>query len=219
MPKKNRPPKAGSDNRERKIQQRQARREAFMAESPRYLIRHAREHPIYECWINQEWQESGLATILISRRQPNGNLIFGGFLVDIFCLGVKNVLYNANLSEDEYREALLPEYFLVQTPEPCSVELAHAIIYGGIDYAAQFGFKPDRDFEMGSSVLEERGTVAPPREPVTFGRDGKPFYVNGPNDNPRAILARLEKNPGPGNYDYSVSVGGPPALFDFLDED
>jgi hypothetical protein len=45
------------------------------------------------------------------------------------------------------------------------------------------------------------------RGEVTFGKDGKPFFVNGPNDNTRAIVDQLEKTAGTGNYNYLVMVG------------
>ena len=62
--------------------------------SPKKKILQARGYPIHECRINPSWQKKGLATILISRRQPDGNLAFGIFLVDIFCLGLKNTFCN-----------------------------------------------------------------------------------------------------------------------------
>jgi hypothetical protein len=37
---------------------------------------------------------------------------------------------------------------------------------------------------------------------IVFGRQGKPFYISGPNDDPRAVVATLEATVGPGNYDY-----------------
>jgi hypothetical protein len=46
---------------------------------------------------------------------------------------------------------------------------------------------------------------------VTFGKDGKPFYVSGPYDTParvRTIGQTLEKSRGTGNWDYMVEVPG-----------
>jgi hypothetical protein len=68
----------------------------------RKKIRLARQCPPYECLINASWKDKGLATILISRRQPDGNLLFGVYLVDILCLGVKNTFCNADFSLSRY---------------------------------------------------------------------------------------------------------------------
>ena len=31
---------------------------------------------------------------------------------------------------------------------PCPIDLVHHIIYGAIAYARQFGFEPNRDFDL-----------------------------------------------------------------------
>jgi hypothetical protein len=38
--------------------------------------------------------------------------------------------------------------------------------------------------------------------PITFGREGMPFYIAGPHDNPRAVIATLQATAGPGHYHY-----------------
>jgi hypothetical protein len=39
---------------------------------------------------------------------------------------------------------------------------------------------------------------------VTFGQDGKPFYVNGPRDDTFGIMAKLRQTVGDENFDYLV---------------
>jgi hypothetical protein len=55
-------------------------------------------------------------------------------------------------------------------------------------------------------------------ETFTFGRDGKPWFVNGPNDTParvRAIKRILEQTAGPGGFGYVI--GGPGNFLERLD--
>ena len=68
------------------------------------LIKNAKNYPLHECLIDKEWQDRGLAQILFSRRQPNNKLIFGVYLVDIYCLGLKNTYCHANFSLEEYQD-------------------------------------------------------------------------------------------------------------------
>ena len=69
-------------------------------------------------------------------------------------------------------------------PLPITMELAHELIWGGIEYAARYGFRPDPDFKLAQLVVDP--PEAHPRTgAVTFGKDGKPFYVSGPHDNVR----------------------------------
>ena len=36
--------------------------------------------------------------------------------------------------------------------------------------------------------------------------DGKPYYVNGPYEDPERVLATLERTVGRGGYNYTVSL-------------
>jgi hypothetical protein len=44
---------------------------------------------------------------------------------------------------------------------------------------------------------------------VTFGRDGKPFYINGLRDDTYGNLAKLRRAVGGGNFDYLIQFPGP----------
>ena len=94
-------------------------------------------------------------------------------------------------------------------PVSISPALAHEIIYGGIDYAAQFGFRPHSDFRRSRHVLDPE-ELHPRTGAVEFGYEGKPLYVAGPDDNVQAILRQLARTAGEGNFDYVVLVPGPP---------
>lgn len=47
-----------------------------------------------------------MANVLVLREKSNGDFVIGMFLVDTFCLGVKNVSYNPELSQGELDELL-----------------------------------------------------------------------------------------------------------------
>ena len=178
--------------------------------SPRTLVKKAREFPIKDCWISAGWEDegtSGLVTVLIAREQPDGNVVFATYLLDIFCLGLKDTMYNANISASDFRQ-VMRDVFLHTQPESCSPELAHQMVYECIDYAAQFDLKPHRDFKLSKHVLEPRESLSAPHK-LTFGKGGKPFFINGPYDNINAILAKLDKHPGKGNYEFML-MDGPP---------
>ncbi|MCK4348724.1 MAG: hypothetical protein KAW47_08915 [Thermoplasmatales archaeon] len=167
----------------------------------------ARKCPIYECLINSSWREDGLGNILLSRKQPDGNLIFGSYLVDTFCLGLKDTFYNAGLPLSEYNKKLKPGLYQYEDHINCPVSLAHQIIYGAIEYAAKLGFKPQKNFRMSKYVLEERSNIKEDTSSsVEFGKDGKPFYAEGPYDNTKLIIETLEKNLGKGNFNFLINI-------------
>ena len=163
-------------------------------------VREAQGCPVHECMISRGWEELGLVTILIARRQTNGRIAFGVFLVDVYCLGLKNTFCNGDFTVLEYgsqvRDKLVREYDLLA----CPLDLAHGLIYGGIEYAKQFGFKPNRDFKMSQYLLDPRESVTL-RDDLSFGKDGRPFYISGPEDNVERIVRQLEATAGEGNFD------------------
>lgn len=164
-------------------------------------IKEARNLPVYECLINSSWKETGLAHILISRRQADGNLLFGVYLVDIFCLGLKNTFCNVDLPMSKYKTELRIRMYQDDEALECPLSLAHHIIYGGIEFAAQFGFKPNKDFKLSQYVLEDKNNLEP-CEDIEFGKDGKPFFIAGPDDDTERIIRQLESKVGKGNFKF-----------------
>jgi hypothetical protein len=171
-------------------------------------VRRARNYPIEGCWVREDWHVDGLAVVVIARRQPDGNLVFGVYLVDCLCLGLKNTYFNANVSVGEFYRESLPQIFHDMSWVDISPALAHEIIYGGIAYAEQLGFRPQRDFRRSQYILD-LPDEHPPTGTVEFGRDGKPLYVSGPDDNVQAVLRQLDRAVGEGNYQYIVGIDGP----------
>ncbi len=50
-------------------------------------------YPLHECVVPANLFEIGIGEIFMSRRLPDGNLGISAFIVDIFCLGVKNEFF------------------------------------------------------------------------------------------------------------------------------
>ena len=179
----------------------------FASLSAQAIIRRARAFPFYECWISDNWQKDdlGLVEILVSRQQPDGDICFGTYLVDKYLLGVKNTFGNAGFSRARFQNEVIGKIFRELKPQECPVELAHQMVYASLDYAAQFGFQPEKDFAGTQYILAPRGELEEPYE-LTFGKDGKPFFVAGPYDNAPRILRQLEKTAGLGNFHYFMPI-------------
>jgi hypothetical protein len=177
----------------------------------------ARLLPIHGCWISPNWQEVGVCTILIERRHTTGNITFGTYLVDTFCLGLKNTM--AAFSKPEYEvEGYLNDIFQAHGGKvPIDYVLAHNIIYGAIAYAEDLGFKPEKDWAVSQFILEE-DTEDIELIDIEFGKNGRPCFVNGPYDNVAKISATLEKSVGKGNFDVTMMIGGG-NFNDFFDDD
>lgn len=196
--------KKHSKNKKRKAK---ARARSNVWFSPEYQIRHAREYPIHECWISRSWKKQGISNIILSRKQPDEDIVFGVYLVDLFCLGLKDTFYNANFNQFRYENELRDPAIDRQDMIECPVPLAMEIIYGAIDYAANLGFSPHKDFKLGKYILEEKERVNITGK-VEFGKDGMPFYVAGRDDDVDRIMATLKNSVGEGNFHFIVPVTG-----------
>jgi hypothetical protein len=174
--------------------------------SSKSIIKNARELPVHECLINPQWKEEGMATILISRKQTDGKLAFGTFMVDIFCLGLKNTFCNANITLDEYENTFKEKMYSLTSYIECDFDLAHQIIYGAIDFARELGFEPQRDFKLSRYILEEPFETALSFH-IEFGKDGKPFYIAGPDDNVDFIIRKLSERVGVKNFNFMHPMG------------
>ncbi|NQT52358.1 hypothetical protein HQ576_09925 [bacterium] len=174
-----------------------------------HIIRYARDLPVHECLIGESWKDEGKAQILLARKQPDGLIAFGVYLVDTGCLGLKSAFCNANFSSARYEREVRGRLGSQDTLVPCPLALAHEIIYGGIGYARGLGFSPDKDFSLSRYLLEPRERFAGQETGVEFGRDGMPFFVPGPHDDVQKIMSTLERTVGKGNFTYIVPVCRP----------
>jgi hypothetical protein len=173
----------------------------------------ARLLPIFECWITPNWEEQGLITIIVARKHSTGNVTFATYLMDLYCLGLKDTTTIFSKPDFEYREITAQMFMNHGGKQLIHYTLAHNIIYGGIAYAEDLGFKPEKDWSMSQFILEE-DTEDIELIDVTFGKGGKPYFVNGPYDNVNKIVAKLESSVGKGNFEVTIIDGG----FDFEDE-
>ncbi len=191
-----------------------------------YIRTRARLLPLGPCFINQEWENSGMAFIIVSRKHINGNLTFGIFQVDLHCLGVKEALWVFNEHPLELEDIKKKQEEMLGGEDPLipvDYVVAHNVIYGSIEFAEEFGFRPCKEFSLTRFILEEDDEKVELMD-IEFGVDGKPAIYFGHESHPKNIIAQLVKNPGPGNFVIVYPEDGEPgdeseAFFDDEEED
>jgi len=159
--------------------------------------------PISGCSVNDDFQDSGLAVVFVTRQHQNGrNINIVCYLCDTFCLGVKNVsLYPS--SSHRTIEALQEHYPL----DFIDIDYhdARDLILGSVHYAGGLGFRPHRDWEKAKDFIEFDQPFNPER--YSYGSDGQPLYVAGPDDDHKYIMATLQESVGEGNFEYVIDPG------------
>lgn len=164
---------------------------SFRDEELNNPLKNILQFPIDECLINMDWKQSGLATIIVIRKhRETGQFSFVSFLVDVFCLGLKNVFVGKEVNEETVSNfvAMYPQSFTEIEYEEC-----RGIILGATDYAKDLGFEPHADWEKVKGFIENDRPYSVNHE---FGKNGKPFYIEGPDDDVEEIIRILRNNHG-----------------------
>ncbi len=159
----------------------------------------ARNLPIDKCYINEDWKELQYATIFIVRKHTNGNHTIGRYLVDLKLLGVKDCTYQFNESP-LYMDEIIEDTRDISLVE-CDYNLAHNIIYAGLEFAEDYGFAPHKDFKTAQYILEEDSDDIPLMDDIPLGDDGIPVLIVRHGENKSREMSILDKT---ANGDYNV---------------
>ncbi len=161
--------------------------------------------PIHECIVPGNLFEAGIGNIIVSRQLPNGQLAVAFFLVDVFCLGVKDTFFQVMpVAEYNYKLQSQQEYGL-QRVEPA---YARQLVEDAVAYAKSVGLAPHADYRTTQQIFGDINAEDCSTS-FEFGQDGKPFYVSGPHDSQaksKRIVNTLAKTCGPGEFDYVVAL-------------
>ncbi|MDP3431673.1 MAG: hypothetical protein Q8T04_01730, partial [Bacteroidota bacterium] len=169
-----------------------------------YIRKKVRTLSIYECLVTSEWEEKKMTSVLVARNHTNGNITVCSYLVDLLCLGVKDTMFLFNVPVHQYEVFKQKVNGNMEMTE-VDYTLAHNIVYAAIEFAEEFGFKPHKDYESVTKYMLEEDTEDIELIEIECGNDGKPLYMRGPFEDDakaRRIIAQLEKNAGPGKYDF-----------------
>ena len=184
------------------------------------------DRPLVGCWINPGWNTelqvigrpewptgtpadpgtAGLIRLVIARQAPRARVRVFEYLVDAFCLGVKDVRAPKVMDQhllDGYLSDAYASYGCLPIVAP--LDLACDLVFGSIEYARGLGLDPSPAFT--ASAAAHLGRWMPPSA-VTFGREGKPFYIQGPRDDTNHIMRTLRRTVGDRNFHYLIQTGG-----------
>jgi hypothetical protein len=161
--------------------------------------------PVLHCWIGVSIEEQGIGWVVLSRAASNGSVAVASFLVDSYCLGVKDVFAEI-LPRSAYDDIYLRK--MIADMPSRSVEPAEAckLLEEAVAYAREIGLSPHPDYPRAMNLFGDIN-AADSDARFEFGKDGKPLFVSGPNDSPercKQIVAILNKTCGPGLFDYIV---------------
>lgn len=165
--------------------------------------------PVFECLVSEKLNSLGLGNVVVAKKGGAGKIGMAGFLVDIYCLGVKNAFFYV-CPEAEYRHKIA-HTLATEKLNPVEPAYAKKLIEGAVAYAQSLGISPHPDYKYAQKVLFSIDAGQCPAQ-FEYGKEGKPFFVAGPNDGPercRQVINLLEKKFSSEGYHFTV-----PAVFD-----
>ena len=103
-----------------------------------------------EAFIEKSWRTTGLAQLLVARLRDDGRTDIAFFLVDLWCLGIKDAFLHDDATEAEFR-ALITERIPEADRERLHPACAKKLLDGAIAYAERLGFHPYADEDMAAA--------------------------------------------------------------------
>jgi hypothetical protein len=184
-------------------EKRRAGTETMSGHQARQIIDAARS-PVRTCVMAERLFADGIGWVVLARTLPSGQVAASFFLVDVWCLGVKDAFFVV-------LPPLMFEQRMVESSRNQPVveidpSVARKLLHDAAAYAGSFGLAPSTGFAEAEALF---GDIPVATKTFPFGKDGKPFFMSGPNDSRtriRNILDTLVKYAGPGGFDYIVNV-------------
>ncbi len=208
---------------QKKLQVKRARRKSrqkktVLSKNPQARLVSAAKWPVQHSRISLTVFDEGLGHAHLSRRAPNGATATALFLIDMYCLGVKDAL--VHIGGDGKANRLIEQLDDHDTRwKKVSPESIRKLVEEAVGFALSLGLPPHPDCAQAMSLF---GDLDPSRstEEFQFGFDGKPNFVAGPYDSPARIeqvIDALTQSCGEGNFDYTLPFTEAHALR-FFDE-
>ena len=165
-------------------------------------IAEASRAPVRRCLMSEGLFDFGVGMVVLARALPSGQVGASFFLIDAWCLGVKDAFFLAmpRMAFEEDIVGLCLEQGLAEM-DP---SVARKVLHDAVAYAGSLGFAPCKGFAGAEALF---GDIPLATETFTFGREGRPLYVSGLKA--ARVLHAMEAlglSTGAGQFDHLVAA-------------
>ena len=160
--------------------------------------------PVKACIVSDRLFAEGIGQLVLARTLPSGMVAASFFLLDVWCLGVKDAFF-AVMTPQKFGDRK-DELSRQQPFTDIDPSIARKLLHDAAMYAAGLGLAPSEDFAQAEAIF---GDIPIAMETFPFGKNGKPFFICGPHDSPtriRRILDTLAKRAGPDGFDFIAGM-------------
>ena len=181
--------RARKAQRRKQVVAQKRRAEGLEASLPARVLR-AAHAPIQHCFLTESVFDVGMGTLVLARGATPYHIELSAFLIDVFCLGIKDVMFDSVEREvfEMYMEATDAGSPMVSVDPSYARKLLRDLAV----WSQSIGFAPHRDFAVVERMFGDVNAEASDAA-FRFGRDGKPVYIPGPSDTAPLIRRRIEQ--------------------------
>ena len=149
----------------------------------------AAQAPIQHCFLSESLFSVGMGTLVLARGATSLYTAFGGFLIDVFCLGIKDVTFESVEREvfDFYMEATEAGSPMISVDPSYGRKLLRDLAA----WSQSIGIAPHRNFAAVERIFGDVSADASDAV-FQFGSDGKPFYIPGPSESASLVQRRIQ---------------------------
>ena len=163
------------------------RAEVLEASLPARVLR-AAHAPLQHCFLTESVFDIGMGTLVLARGATPHHISLSSFLIDAFCLGIKDVMFESVESEvfEMYMDATDAGSPMVSVDPGYARKLLRDLAA----WSQSIGFAPHHDFAAVERIFGDVSADASDAV-FRFGRDGKPVYIPGPSETAPLIRRRI----------------------------
>jgi hypothetical protein len=197
--------RARKAQRRKQVVAQKRRIETLEASLPARVLR-AAHAPIQHCFVTESLFDNGMGTVVLARGATPHHLALSSFLIDVFCLGIKDVIFEA--VESDAFEMYLQATDLASPLVSADPSDARKLLRDLAAWSQSIGFPPHSDFAAVEPIFGDVSADASDAV-FRFGRDGKPFYIPGPFESATVIRRRIEhlqKHLGDGGFEFETAA-------------
>jgi hypothetical protein len=197
--------RARKAQRRKQVVTQKRRAEALETSLPARVLR-AAHAPIQHCFLTEAIFDLGMGTLVLARGATPHHLALSSFLLDVFCLGIKDVMFEAVESEvfEMYMAATDAGSPMVSIDPGDGRKLLRDLA----GWSQSIGFAPHRDFAAVERIFGDVSVDASDAV-FQFGRDGKPVYIPGPSETAPLIrrrIAQLQESLGDDGFGFETAA-------------
>lgn len=156
----------------------------------KYIAGKARLLPLGKTYICRKAASQGTYVAIVTRQHAGGRLTAGIYLIDTYCLGVKDTFFLFSMEPEDMEERISDMGMEFEETEYAEV---HNLIYGALEYAEEAGIDPNPGFKVTEYILEPDDDAIPLQE-FDFGHHGVRELVVGPDYREMKFIPTLERN-------------------------